>query len=155
MYRTPAFACFEPFCFSPASTAVSLYELHGGFQKDRKAHFLFLFVSHMGYFCVFLSIPHTDTEAYINSYTHGWICTVTHFLIFWKTGFGAPCFVFGGSIISFMLHCPLLSRASQCSATETPAKTVSSNLNVPVLRSHFQLCFSGFCIRGETVEQLP
>lgn len=29
------------------------------------------------------------------------------------------------------------------------------NLYVSILQSHFQLCFSGFCIRGELVQQLP
>lgn len=58
-----------------------------------------------------------------------------------------------------MLHHPLLSLVFHpqlpLSPEETPANTLSCDLNVAILQSHFQLCFSGFCIRGEIVQQLP
>lgn len=57
--------------------------------------------------------------------------------------------VFGVSIISFMLHRPLLSRAPpDNSATETPANAVSSNLNVPFPRVIFNYASVDFALHG-------
>lgn len=116
-----------------------------------QAHFLFLFVSHMVCFYICLSLSPTNTDTYIN--THSRICTRTHFPIYWKKtqtlasqSFEVPLF-----FLRFTVPC---SHVRLTDKSETPANTVSSNLNVAILQSHFQLCFSGF-IRGEIVQQLP
>ena len=166
------FACCLNVCFSHSSTWTvmwSLLFLHRRIVPDfeftaawilarhgRQAHFLFLFVSHMVYFYICLSLSPTNTDTYINTHTHSRICTRTHFPIYWKKtqtlvysasqSFEVPLFFFRFTV--------LCSHMRLTDKSETPANTVSSDLNVAILQSHFQLCFSGF-IRGEIVLQLP
>lgn len=157
MYHTPAHACYE-ICSLPSAAAVSFCDAAAWILTRLAGTFP---VSHMGCFCIFLSLSRTNTDnTNINTHTHTQSDMHTNtFLNLLKDRLWCAVFClwrfhyFFNASPSSAVTC--VSLTTRCSATETPANTVSSDLNVPVLQSHFQLCFNGFCIRGGTVEQLP
>lgn len=103
---------------------------------------------------MFLSLSPTNTDTYINVHTRTRSpeCTLTHSterrtLVYRAQSSEAPI-----PILFINVFC---SPVCFTDNSKTPTNTISSNLNVSVLQSHFQLCFSGFSIRGENVQQLP
>lgn len=147
MYRTPAHACYEIFSL-PSAAAVSFYDAAAWILTRLAGTFP---VSHMGSFCIFLSQSRTNTDnTNINTHTHTQSDMHTNtFPNLLKDRLWCAVFClwrfhcFFDASPSSAVTC--VSPTTLCSATETPVNTVSSNLNVPVLQSHFQLCFNGCC----------
>lgn len=121
-----------------------------GFQHGRHIFCFCLFHTWVG--LMFLSLSPTNTDTYINVHTRSPECTLTHSterrtLVYRAQSSEAPI-----PILFINVFC---SPVCFTDNSKTPTNTVSSYLNVSVLQSHFQLCFSGFSIRGENVQQLP
>lgn len=101
-----------------------------------------------------LTQTHTHTQ---NGRTYKLVRTRMQSLISWRAD-RLWCTVLSLSRSHYFCHASLSSALTCVSLTtraETPATTVSSNLNVAILQSHFQLCFSGFRIKGEIVQPSP
>ena len=94
--------------------------------------------------------PQTQTQTL--THAHRRLCTWTHFsklavrkkdftvLSLSRSHYFFPCFT---------VLCSRMCVAADHSRRNTYTDTPSSNRNVAILQSHFQLCFSEFCIRGE------